>query len=321
MSTQPYRENLWRKKGKLNGLNATLRNIWITKQPFRIKNLGQNEYQFLFQNADDKERILYEKSWSFDGQYLLLKPWQPNATDFKPEEEKIKMWVQIHNLPLHWIGLETGYKIGKLFSKLHDVVVPGNGSSNGKVMKLLVDLQLNEPVLRGTHLKLGTDSTWVEFKYENIQNFCYYCGRIGHGDKNCSSKRDDANRSVLNIGQYGDWLRTFSGSLSDYKNDSPSPLVSQPSVKDSKNSLPPVANPNLETNAEIDKSNEAIGNSMGDNSVKMTPAESPLTPSPQAPIVTVVNQPSPLDSIQNPSQLVDVDIQSSNTSSRPTQKK
>ncbi|CAA0833793.1 Unknown protein, partial [Striga hermonthica] len=198
------------KRINFNGLKTTLSGIWITKEPFTIKNLGGNKFQFLFQNEEDKEKILNGKTWSFDGQYLLLKNWDPTNLDFQKEEEVIKIWVQIINLPLHWISADSGLKIGRKIGRVLDVLLPGAGNSNGQIMKILVELKLSEPLLRGTNIKQGSENRWLDFRYESIQGFCYYCGLIGHSDRNCSFKKKDILNNVLKVGQFGDWLRASS---------------------------------------------------------------------------------------------------------------
>lgn len=51
----------------------------------------------------------------------------------------------------------------------------------------------------------------MDFKYENIATFCFYCGTVGHSEKNCLARKSDAkNRTVLE-GQYGDWLKADQG--------------------------------------------------------------------------------------------------------------
>ncbi|CAA0811291.1 Unknown protein [Striga hermonthica] len=89
------------KKVNFHGLKATLGAIWITKQPFSIKSLGDNLFQFLFQCEEDKDKILQGKTWSFDDQYILLKQWHADKLNFTADDEVIKIWVQIHNMPLH----------------------------------------------------------------------------------------------------------------------------------------------------------------------------------------------------------------------------
>ncbi|CAA0837934.1 Unknown protein [Striga hermonthica] len=163
------------KRANFNGLRETLCNIWRTQQPFSIRLVGYNLFQFVFQSEADKH--------------------------------KVDLWVQIHGLPLHWITEDTGLKIGKLFANVKDVFVPDFGSITGRWIKILVQIDLNEHLLRGTKIKLGRELIWVDFRYENLQSFCYYCGLIGHSERECTRKKEDIKENKRNPGQFGDWLK------------------------------------------------------------------------------------------------------------------
>ncbi|CAA0817587.1 Unknown protein [Striga hermonthica] len=141
----------WEKKANFVGLKAPMQNIWLTHKPFTTRMVGNNKYQFIFQSAEDRRRVLEGKAWNFDGQYLLLKEWSEENNRYTAEEQKIELWLQIHDLPLHWVSEEVGLKIGKLFNKVAAVV----GGARGRIVKILVDLNLNEPLLMGTKLKMG----------------------------------------------------------------------------------------------------------------------------------------------------------------------
>lgn len=39
---------------------------------------------------------------------------------------------------------------------------------------------------------------WIMFKYELLSLFCFYCGKIGYGERNCERKITDAKNDVLN---------------------------------------------------------------------------------------------------------------------------
>ncbi|CAA0834207.1 ubiquitin-associated (UBA)/TS-N domain-containing protein [Striga hermonthica] len=199
------------KKANVMGLKTILQNIWHTQWPFQTRNLGDNKFQFVFQSEDDKKKILGGKAWSFDGQYLLLKEWNPYTRGFPEDEDKVQLWVQIMNLPLHWVSEETGIKIGKLFEKVLDVRIPETGEMGGRIIKILVEINLKEPIIRGTRINLGSEAKWITFRYENLQTFCYYCGLIGHADLNCEKKKEDVRCMKLSSGQYGEWLRAVPG--------------------------------------------------------------------------------------------------------------
>ncbi|CAA0809094.1 Unknown protein, partial [Striga hermonthica] len=156
---------------------------------------------------------------SFGGQYILLKQWDPKCLEFSEDEEVVRIWTHIQNLPLHWSTTELGLKMGRKIGKVIDVQAPGVGNSIGQTIKVLVELNVREPILRGTFIKLGAENTWIDFRYENLQTLCYYCGRLGHGDKNCSFKQKDINNNVLKTGQ--DLVATESVSIELIRLDTP----------------------------------------------------------------------------------------------------
>ncbi|CAA0830826.1 Unknown protein, partial [Striga hermonthica] len=220
------------KKANLNGLKTTLNSIWTTRKEFHIRSLSNNKFQFLFQREEDRDRILQGKTWSFDGQYILMKLWSPISNDFSYEEEVIKVWVHILNLPLHWTSFDIGLKIGKRIGKTLDFQLPGTSDQLGHIMKVLVEFNVNEPLPRGSLIKVGSDSTWVDFRYENLQTFCFYCGKLGHSDKNCEIKSGDVKNNEVNIGQYEEWLRARIVSSGHSRSPSSLNQGSQSSEKD-----------------------------------------------------------------------------------------
>ncbi|KAI7997022.1 hypothetical protein LOK49_LG10G01999 [Camellia lanceoleosa] len=51
------------------------------------------------------------------------------------------------------------------------------------------------------------DPVWVTFKYERLPNFCYFCGRLGHGDRECPARMLGGAGAEGHGDQYGAWLR------------------------------------------------------------------------------------------------------------------
>lgn len=119
----------------------------------------------------------------------------------------VQIWVQIWNVPLKWMSKEVGAKIGKLFSKVSEVLIPETGSSRGRCIKILATVYLEKPLLRGANIKLDSEVCWVDFKYEQIAAFCFYCGRVGHSERVCASRGEDLHLNKLKNGQYGEWLK------------------------------------------------------------------------------------------------------------------
>ncbi|KAL3512856.1 hypothetical protein ACH5RR_025573 [Cinchona calisaya] len=73
-------------------------------------------------------------------------------------------------------------------------------------IKLLVEVDLSQPLLRGTTVKTKGEIKWVEFRYEEGLEFCYTCGSIGHNFKGWN-KRIEENQDRQEP-QFGAWIRS-----------------------------------------------------------------------------------------------------------------
>lgn len=135
--------------------------------------------------------------------------------------EVATFWVQVWNLPIHCFSKDIGVKIGSSFNKVKEIIIPPTGSKEGKHMKMLVEMDISQPILRGTSARFNEKSRWIHFRYDRIPDFCYNCGIIGHGDKVCFNRN---SKETTDQGQqYGEWLRVkssksglFSGKPSVY---------------------------------------------------------------------------------------------------------
>lgn len=80
---------------------------------------------------------------------------------------------------------EIGFKFKNVFGNAVDVVIPESESKKGIHFKILAEIDLNRPLMRGTKLKYSEHEVRVDFKYENLALFCFYCGRVGYSERNC----------------------------------------------------------------------------------------------------------------------------------------
>lgn len=100
-----------------------------------------------------------------------------------------------------------GWKIGKIFPQCLNVCLLENGSKEGRILKLLVEIKLDCPLLRGSMITMGAEKYWVDFRYKQLPVFCFYCGTCGHQERSCIRKMDDAKEGIILEDQYGDWIR------------------------------------------------------------------------------------------------------------------
>lgn len=81
------------------------------------------------------------------------------------------------------------------------------GGKEERHINVQVEIELAKPLLRGTKLKSKQRKTCIEFKYEQLPIFCYYCGRMGHNEQMCSIRKRDVENNYVLTEQFGGWLR------------------------------------------------------------------------------------------------------------------
>lgn len=195
------------------GLKHTMSKLWCSEGTLRMVELKNKMYQFFFSKDEERRRVLDRRPWTFDNQMLVIQPWTKDIVNNEAAFLKTQIWVQIWNIPAQWLSSDVVWKIGKAFNKCLNVLIPETGSKDGRYAKMLVDVDLSKPMPRGTSVSFEGDKYWVWFRYEQLPTFCLYCGRMGHGERHCEVKVEDAKKGELNEGQFGLWLRADSGRL------------------------------------------------------------------------------------------------------------
>lgn len=169
--------------------------------------IAPNVYQFIFHDISKIDGVMQGRPWLFDNQLLVLKPWEENW-NWKDECFNVSpFWIQVWHIPPHLMYVETGRRIGGLISDVRDVMLMDTGGKEGRHMKIQVDIDITKPLQRGTMLKYKMKERWVDFKYEQLPIFCFYCGQIGHNEKLCAKRKEDAALNKVKCDQYGHWLR------------------------------------------------------------------------------------------------------------------
>lgn len=158
--------------------------------------------------------MLEKRPWTFDNQMLVVHPWKKDIEQDDSLFNISLMWVQVWEIPSQWLTSETVWKIGKVFNQVSNVLIPETGSKDGRFEKMLVEVDLSKPLIRGTTLSCEGEKRWILFKYESLPLFCFCCGSVGHAERLCGIKTKEALNGNLNEGQFGEWLRAVNGRVS-----------------------------------------------------------------------------------------------------------
>ena len=95
-------------------------------------------------------------------------------------------WVQIHNIPERNLKVEVGELIGKSIGKVVQDADPEDDDAGSEFLRVRINIDISKPLLRCSKLRLeGKQVGWVGLKYEQLPNFCYWCSRVTHGERDC----------------------------------------------------------------------------------------------------------------------------------------
>nr|XP_027088489.1 uncharacterized protein LOC113709831 [Coffea arabica] len=192
------------------GVKNFVSTAWSYPRDLKVAELGPNLFQFILPGENDRDRVMNGGPWILDNQVLVMNRWYEGIEDDETAFNLAPIWVQVWNLPVHWMSKEAGRRIGAMFHQVRDVIIPQTGGKEGRHLKLSVLMDIAQPLLRGTTVKVAGSTKWASFKYERCPDFCYKCGRIGHSEKTCDKpmlvgggKRDNQYENVSNKCQYG----------------------------------------------------------------------------------------------------------------------
>lgn len=184
---------------------------WRLSRSFTVKWLKKNCFKFSFQHPFDLFKVKNNGPWLINQHPLVLKDWPTNMLLKDIDFTRIPCWINIHNLPPSLISKENARRFGMMTEGIatHDERQFEEGGRTS-VLRVKVNLDITQPLtvwLNGQRL----DRAYQRLKvtYDKLPEFFFYCGRIGHVDKDCRKKFEDEVIRRLELSyKWGAWLRS-----------------------------------------------------------------------------------------------------------------
>lgn len=186
-----------------NILNAA----WKTRAPFSVVPWSNNVFLFRFQEDEDRTTVLKDGPWLVMSSLLILTPLVEGMVVSDLHFSHCPFRVQVHGLPVDKMSRANAEIIGRRFGKLLALETsPDNILLARSFLRVRVEINLAQPLPKGFWLRRKNENRdiWISYKYENLPDYCYACGRIGHDNRSCKMVNREEG---LNSG-YGPELRT-----------------------------------------------------------------------------------------------------------------
>ncbi|XP_068323296.1 uncharacterized protein [Pyrus communis] len=182
------------------GVRNILIAAWKELGEVEIKWVRENVFIISVKDESVASRIIEQVPWAVMKKVFSVVKWHPELALEELVLDAVPFWVQIRGIPLGLASLENIQCVTKEAGKFLAMEDPGYARGFVRI-RLLVDTE--KPLFKGCWIRRDSNKeTWVEFRYERLQDFCYKCGWIGHINTECS-----AEMSGEGVVAYGEWIK------------------------------------------------------------------------------------------------------------------
>jgi hypothetical protein len=164
----------------------TFEPLWQAVHGFTTRDMGNNILVFAFEDVFDLERVLQSEPRSYDKHLVSFQRVEANTSISEMDCQWVSFWVQIHNHSVRRMNHETALALGGTLGVVEKVVESEEERGREGCMRVRVKVDNSKPLCRGRKARLlAGKETWISFKYKRLPNFCYWCGLLTHGDRDC----------------------------------------------------------------------------------------------------------------------------------------
>ncbi|TXG70892.1 hypothetical protein EZV62_005827 [Acer yangbiense] len=183
--------------------------IWQVTKGMEIESLTGNIFSFSFVNQEDRRKVLFGASWTFDNALLVLEEPEGKGTVDSMAFKYCEFWIQIYKVPLLCASREIGWFLGEMLGEVVEVEGGMAGECVGKFMRVRVNIDISKPIRRCLRVDIMGDGveTIMLLRYERLSNFCFKCGRIGHASNECISEDRILVVNGVEKPLFGAWLK------------------------------------------------------------------------------------------------------------------
>lgn len=175
------------------GLFEAMQKAWGLRQGMEYKRLHDNRFLLEFQSAGDFRFATGGGPWIYRGDAFLITEYDGKSRPSDVKLNSLPVWVRIYDLPLSMMTETMGKLIGARLGEVRKVAVDDQGRAWDDFMRVRVEDPVDKPLTRWLKLKDKESSSVVQrydVKYERIPQFCFYCGHIGHMERECDLPSD-----------------------------------------------------------------------------------------------------------------------------------
>ncbi|KAM3003562.1 hypothetical protein FF2_033908 [Malus domestica] len=183
------------------GVRNILRSSWQRWGEIEIKWVKENTFVIKVNDESTTAKIIDQVPWAVMKQNFSVKRWPLELALEEIDMQRISFWIQIRGVPPF---LSSEANIRRLASKIGKVQSVEDPAKTRGFLRVKVEVDTANPLITGCWLpKENNKESWIELRYERLQDFCYRCGRIRHPNTECNFEAMKGG-----MAGYGEWTKT-----------------------------------------------------------------------------------------------------------------
>lgn len=125
-----------------------LSSLWRTQKEFKIKDIEENKFYFDYEEEYGLDRVLEQEPWTYDKHLIIFERVMENIPISTLSFRFSSFWVQIHDLLVHLLTLDTRDSIGSSLGTLLNMTDSEGERSEGSYLRVRVHIYISKPLRR-----------------------------------------------------------------------------------------------------------------------------------------------------------------------------
>lgn len=153
---------------------------WGLQKTTSARELGQDRFLMELESEQSFRYVTEGGPWRHNGEAFIVVPYDGVGKALEVPINYIAPWVHIFDLPEFMMNEEYGKSFG---GKLGEVKEYGGAVWN--FLRVRVDYPLQKAHKPCLKIRIEGRVMTFSLKYENVPNFRFFCGEMGHDENNC----------------------------------------------------------------------------------------------------------------------------------------
>ncbi|XP_019194753.1 PREDICTED: uncharacterized protein LOC109188564 [Ipomoea nil] len=191
---------------KLEYMRQVLASVWQPVMGVMVTEIHKGLFLFVFFHKTDVDYVLDGGPWAFENNTLVCRLVGDGVLPVDVALNTVDMWVQLHDIPMGYTSQPILEQMGNFIGTFvkHDERFAG--APWLAFYRIRVSIPVDKPLRRGMKmLKRDKTTCWVNFRYERLHSFCFFCGLMGHTYKFCVKAR--VSTAPVHLYPYGADMR------------------------------------------------------------------------------------------------------------------